>query len=427
MDFLQKIFSVVLITISLNVRAEAQKSGPVPGDVFREYTWATPGNGLSEDFLRVCGDGYYADATREGEDLFPKDYINDGWITLPQNIDLTDAVRAEVLVERMLCHDGSTGLAIKFNNGLWHAFPDADNIPKPQSEYLYHYYPIVQLPLNELKPGEKSNKFRFTIDNTQRWGMPQNMVYGMVVRVYYKASKPHATAEISSIKNGDDLGHEVQLMVKSNSEISKVEYIGLMEDVNYEGDGNYYQWHYNYHRGELANHIGTSNTGNLVWNTEWVPDQNKPMQIAARVTNPDGIIYMTQAIQNLQLKRPYRVELCKPYNQPRRWATREMEFVEAFDVKGPLSEAEKFLVTAVTWSPGYLNGVYLNDFLILDRESCKYCYHIIRREYDDPRFLSGMNSLKTGKTPLYNGKMEHGTEIQYPGFMVLVKYQPDEK
>jgi hypothetical protein len=100
-----------------------------------------------------------------------------------------------------------------------------------------------------------------------------------------------------------------------------------------------------------------------------------------------------------------------------------MEFVEAFDVKGDLAKAEKFMVTAVTWSPGYLNGVYLNDFLIMDRESCKYCYHIIRREYEDARFLSGMNELKTGKTPLYKGRMEHGTEIQYPGFMALVRYK----
>jgi hypothetical protein len=37
-----------------------------------------------------------------------------------------------------------------------------------------------------------------------------------------------------------------------------------------------------------------------------------------------------------------------------------------------------------------------------------------------------MNGLKTGKTPFYHGKMQHGTEIQYPGFMVLVKYKKEE-
>jgi hypothetical protein len=217
----------------------------------------------------------------------------------------------------------------------------------------------------------------------------------------------------------------VDLNVKSKAAFSKVEYIGLMENVNYEGDGRYFQWHYHYHRGELMNHIGTSTTGALTWNTEWLPEQPQPMQIAARVTDANGVIYMTKAVENLSLKRPYKVELCKPFSQPRRWATREMEYVEMFDVKGKVKNVEKFQITAVTWSPGYLNGIYLNDFLLMDRESCKYCYHIIKREYANPEFLSTMNGLKTGKTPLHGGKMQHGTEIQYPGIMVLVKFKPE--
>jgi hypothetical protein len=415
---MRKIF-YSFIALFCTLLAAAQ---PKPGDIFREYTWATP-EGSNERFVRVCGDGFYDDATRKGERLFPAGVVNDGWFTLPNDVDLKEAIRAEVLVERMLCHDGSTGLAVKFNSGQWRAFPDADSIPKPQSEYLYHYYPVVELPLSELNSGAKNNRFRFTINKEQRWGMPQNMVYGVVVRVYYKTSKPHTEATISGIKPGDKLGDSVQLSIQTKGNVAKVEYLGLMENINYEGDGRYFQWHYNYHRGELVNHIGTSATGDFIWKTEWVPDQPKPFQIAARVTNSDGVIYLTQPVENLQFQRSFSVELCKPYNQPRRWATREMEFVEAFDVKGSLAKAEKFMVTAVTWSPGYLNGVYLNDFLILDRESCKYCYHIIRHEYDDVRFLSTMNGLKTGKTPLYGGKMQHGTEIQYPGFMVLVKFK----
>jgi hypothetical protein len=229
-----------LITLSFILSVQ-----PKPTDIFREYTWATPkpsANG-QELFLRVCGDGFYDDAVQKGEHLFPKGYVNDGWFTLPQDIDLKDAVRAEILVERMLCHDGSTGLAVKFNAGEWHAFPDADSIPKPQSEYLYHYYPIISVPLTELKTGANANQFRFTIDKTQRWGMPQNMVYGMVVRVYYKASKPHAEADILTLKSGDVMGEKVDLNIKSKSPFSKVEYIGLMENINYEGDGRYHQWH----------------------------------------------------------------------------------------------------------------------------------------------------------------------------------------
>ncbi len=416
------LFSILLIFIFSKTFTQ-----PKPTDVFREYSWATPESKVpgQEKYVRVCGDGFYEDATRKGNNLFNEGFVKDGWFTLPQNIDLKDAIKAEILVERMLCHDGSTGLAVKFNEGQWRAFPDADSIPKPQSEYLYHYYPIVPIPLTELKTGENANRFRFTINKTQRWGMPQNMVYGMVVRIYYKNSVLPYTVEISSHKSGDIIGENTTLKVPMNNRIAKVEYIGLMDNINYEGDGKYYQWHYNYHRGELVNHIGTATAGEYNWNTEWIPDQTKPVSLAARITDQNGLIYMTKAVENLSLKRPYKVELCKPFSQPRRWATREMEYTEMFDVKGNPKNVEKFQIAAVTWSPGYMNGVYLNDFLLMDRESCKYCYHLIKKEYDHPEFLSTMNGLKTGKTPLVGGKMTHGTEIQYPGFMVLVKYKPE--
>lgn len=415
----------LLSWILLSLFACSVFTQPRPGDVFREYSWAMPGNGQSESFLRVCGDGDYSEPTSDEWNFFPEGFVEKGWLSLNEELDLEDAIRAEVVVERMLCHDGSTGLAVKFNEGKWHPFPDADSIPQPQSEYLYHYYPIVQIPLSELKSGPDSNRFRFTLNQGQRFGMPQNMVYGMVLRIYYKDTKPHIRAEISGISDGDKLGEEVVLNVKTRSGFSRVEYIGLMDNLNFEGDGVYYQWHYNYHRGELVNHIGSTETGEISWNTEWVPDQARAMQIAARVTDKNGVIHMTPAVEDLHFDRDFTVELCKPYNIPRRWATRESEFVSGFDVKGDLSKAESFLVSAVTWSPGYLNGVYLNDFLILDRESCKYCYHIIRIESHETAFLSGMNSIKTGKTPFYNGKMVHGTEIQYPGFMVLVRYKDD--
>jgi hypothetical protein len=97
---MKKIY-ILSYLITLNFILTAQ---PKPTDIFREYTWATPkpsANG-QELFLRVCGDGFYDDAVRKGEHLFPKGYVNDGWFTLPQDIDLKDAVRAEILVERML-------------------------------------------------------------------------------------------------------------------------------------------------------------------------------------------------------------------------------------------------------------------------------------------------------------------------------------
>jgi hypothetical protein len=37
-------------------------------------------------------------------------------------------------------------------------------------------------------------------------------------------------------------------------------------------------------------------------------------------------------------------------------------------------------------------------------------------------FKPGLNTLTTGKTPLINGQMVHGMEVNWPGIMVLIQY-----
>ncbi len=43
-----------------------------------------------------------------------------------------------------------------------------------------------------------------------------------------------------------------------SGKIEKVDYVGYYEDVNYEGDGEYLQWHYTFIRGEMQHLIGHS-------------------------------------------------------------------------------------------------------------------------------------------------------------------------
>ena len=40
---------------------------------------------------------------------------------------------------------------------------------------------------------------------------------------------------------------------------------------------------------------------------------------------------------------------------------------------------------------------------------------------------SGENILKTGLTPKRNGQAVHGMEVNWPGIMVLIQYQQDER
>ena len=106
---------VLLLALPLNALAQ-----PEPGYVFREYRWTNEG-GDAGGSLRVGG--------RFGYDGGP--------IELRHKIDLDHAIGAEVVVEKLLCHDGTRGLAISWNDHAWIKIPEAEGIPAPQWEYQH--------------------------------------------------------------------------------------------------------------------------------------------------------------------------------------------------------------------------------------------------------------------------------------------------
>ena len=390
-------------------------SQPAPGDVFREYMWYKE-DGDAGGSLRVGG--------RSGFE---------GSIRLEHDFDLEHAIKAEVVIEKILCHDNTTGLAIQINDGDWIYIPEPAAIPVPQWAYQHHFYPTVRIPLSGLKPGIH-NTFCMKVDTKHPWNWPQNLIYGVHFRIYYDAAqKPHPAGRITRPQSGGTIGRSFVLTVDANSpngQIEQVDYMGLYEDVNFEGDGVYRQWHYHFFHGRIMNHVGSATNApfDVTWDTSWVPDQKQPMQVAARIRDRSGITYMTEAVGNLHLVRPgLSVELCKPYDIPRKWVTRSGEKEEYFDVAGDLRKAVAAQLVWSSWSPGYMNGVYINGAKVFDNEGPKYQYYAHRVAIEDVGcFKQGVNVLKTGKTPKINGKMVHGMEVNWPGIMVLIQYQESE-
>ena len=140
------------------------------------------------------------------------------------------------------------------------------------------------------------------------------------------------------------------------------------------------------------------------------------------------MIYLTEAVDGLRLVRPgLSVELCKPYDVPKRWVTRRSEAEERFDITGDPSKAIAAQLVWSSWSPGYMDGVYINSVKVFDNEGPKYQYYAHRVAIKDTSCLKqGVNVLKTGKTPKIDGKMVHGMEVNWPGIMVLIQYRNDK-
>jgi len=392
---------------------------PVPGDVFREYMWYKA-EGNAGQALRVGGKH-----GREHPDRgWAHGYIN-APVKLEHDFDLEHVIKAEIVIEKILCHDGTRGLAIQVNGNDWIEVPEAKTIPYPQWEYQHHTYPVVYVPISHLKKG-RGNEFRMRVSAEHSWKWPQNLIYGVHFRIYYDPSKkPHPEGEIIRPKSSAEIGKIVRLATKassSNGQIKQVDYLGFYEDVNFEGDGIYRQWHYHFFHGQIMHHIGsaTAEPYEVEWDTLWVPDQRESIQIAARIIDETGMVYMTEAVKDLKLVRPgLSVELCKPYKVPKQWVTRKGRKQEYFDIEGDLTNATAAQLVWVSWSPGYMNGIYINDKKVFDNEGPKYKYYAHRITIEDlSAFQPGQNTLATGQ----NKQHGHGMEVNWPGIMVLIQY-----
>ncbi|GJM29003.1 MAG: hypothetical protein DHS20C17_16380 [Cyclobacteriaceae bacterium] len=394
---------------------------PGPGDVFREYAWI-PHMIKSETgkFLRVGGNLDY----RNNPTHLPPEFHRDGYISFGHYLQLDQAIKAELVLEKVASHEDTKGLRVSINQNTAIQIPAAKGIPEPEADYMHHTYPVTPIPLSELREGW-DNSFQLEVDTAQRWNWPQNLIYGVILRVYYQPETAQSKAEITGINNGDALGRKVILEISDpDQSIRQVDYLGLYEGINYEGDGIYRQWHYHYLRGNIKHHLGTAMDYpyKLNWNTEWVPDQQEPLQIAARIVDNTGLIYFTAAVTGLSFDRDFRVALGKPYNQPKNWVTREGEFQEKIDLKTNPERITDARLIWVSWSPCYTNGVFVNQKQVLDKEGPCYDYMAHNVPFDPALLKSGTNVISTGKEPLHDGNMVHGMEVQWPGIMLLIRY-----
>lgn len=411
------IFILFILTMS-NGMTVAQ---PQPGDVFREYHWLPSQVKESGKFLRVGGKLDYI----TNADHFPAHTHREGYIPLPQAINLENAVKAEVNVEKVLSHEGTRGLAIQINGQEWLPLPEADSIPKPAYDYMHHFNPTAEIPLSYLREGA-NNEFRFKVDTTHYWNWPQNLLYGVTFRIYYDQESPSTSAASPVQATPTDAGFRLAIKVDNTEDIKQVNYVGYYEDADWEGNGQYRQWHVHLHRGQLIGHIGSSTTAPFTvnWSTEWLPDQPEPMRVYARITYQDGLIYATKALESLELpQRDFSVKLYKPTDQPAKWVTRSGEFTSNFTISENIAEATAYQLIWISWSPCYANGILLNGHLVYSKEDPCYdaMLHVVNQE-DTKVLQEGKNTITTLKTPLFQGQMVHGMEVQWPGIMVKVRY-----
>ena len=392
---------------------------PRSGDVFREYRWRPEGK-----WQRVTGPDVEDDRAKAHLPNAVNRIVID---------DLHLARRVEACIEMLLCHGGTVGEKIRVGDGPWIDIPEPELIPgesgqgPPDSEYQYMRYPIVPIPLDQIREGE--NRFEFTCSRGSALGgwWPQWLLYGVTFRVYYDPTKPHATGEIVSPAPGSVLGDRPRFVVRAAGPkpIRRVDFVGLYEDFNWEGDGNYRQWHGRYLYGRLHNHIGTATAEpyEVAWDTTWIPTQEEPIEVAARIVDRGGVCFVTQAVEGLRLARPYSVRMYKPYDVPRQWSTRAGNRHECkVNVEDDLTGAVAAKVVMVTWNGVAADAIGIGEAKVVGNLGKNH-----NLSHDE--FPVALRLIRSGANTLFTSSAttHHGIEVQWPGMVLMIRYEkPDQ-
>ncbi|MEM1357301.1 MAG: hypothetical protein AAGF89_03840, partial [Bacteroidota bacterium] len=320
--------------------------------------------------------------------------------------------------------EDSRNLTISINGNPPIPIPEPSWIPAPQTEYMYHTDLTVGIPLEQLRDGE-SIRFKLSLDSTQRWNWPQNLIYGLTFRLFLAPAA--APPELADVTNA--VPAKSYLRITNPTDAIRAEYIFVGKDVDWSGRGHQQRKHWQTHRGKPHHIIGFSTESNsgfaVQWNTEWLPDQEN-FGVQARLYYPDGTYRVTPIVTNLKLApRPYRVKVYAPEPAPRNWVTRSGAFQQTIQIPDSVQYASGLQLLWTSWSPCYSNGLFLNDHLIWSRSTDCYVYATHEPVFEDLalKYLeTGENTITTALTPLVRGHMVHGMEVQWPGVQIKVRY-----
>lgn len=395
------------------------RAAPEPGDIFREYTWTAP-----------AGRQMVIDPNAYGPLLNPPIPVQTFHIG-----DLAEAVRAEIYLEIWSGHPGTSDKAIRINGGAWIPLAAPATIPGdigslPDLDptcYQYFSYLSIPLALEQLQEGDNSLEFRAGPQVCYDFGWGQWGAYGITFRIYYDDAKPHPTGRVTSPLKGASLGEQVHLEAVAdspNGPIEQVDYIALYEDFDYEGNGVYRQWHYNYRLGRIQRHLGSASESPfaITWDTGWVPDQDRLVRLAARIRDADDLYYITPAVENLRLERPgFSVKLYKPYQVPPNWVSRmNQRHGNRVFVADDLSRATDAQLLLSTWN-GNHGLVGVNDLLFGSvGQDHRLGFDVLPVPLDLLHY--GVNLLYTD-----SATSSHGLEVMWPGIALKVRYESSEE
>ena len=414
-------FSLLVMMFSAgNGMAQFAGGGPKPGDVYKEFYFTN-----DKTNWRVTDPGMNTTKFPEGLKYLPNPVMN---ISID---DFSGASRAEVVIDFWGGHDGTTGKKFRFNKNAWIPIPELSALsssnPSPGNMYMQQVNHLIPIPLSHLKAGV--NSFEGT-SGPNGWGWGQWGWYGIVLRVYYSSSKPHAEGVISSPTSNSLFSDNPTVTASITSgTANRVDFLAYYDGFDRDGDGVYKDWQRYYHRNSwtestgIKGHVGTATASpfRVTWDTTWVPDQDPgQVKLVARIRNTNGYWYVTPIVQNLSFQRSRSsVRLYKPFGVPQKYWVR-VDQLKTSKVNIPsLSGATGALMQVNTWNGKENNAVFYNK--VNSWTAPKYGNDHF---FSHDQISVPVSALKTGDNIITysSSTVHHGIEILWPGPAIAVRY-----
>lgn len=406
--------------LSLWLLINTARGEPLPGDVFREQVWR------AERWQRITWPG----VTDERPKAFLPNAVN--------SIELRDAKtakRVEVQLELLQSHHGTIGQSIRVNGSPWIPIPAPQHIPgKLGSEagsaesWLTMLYPTVEIPVKFLVNGK--NTFEFTCSSGVGLGKwwPQSIVYAAVFRVYYDEYQPAPVAKLSvgneTVSRQGTLTLRAEPVAARGRSIRRIDFLAHYRGYDWQGAGIYDRWHYHTAYGALRRHAGTAHDApwKVEWDVRWIPAQEKPIQITARVEDNTGLIRIMDPVTLQKFRGMPDVKMFTAHNIPPHWQTRDNHrdtcILTLPADAGTIAEAKVILST---WNGLQAEEIGMNGMLLL--RSVGFDHDL---SYDD--ITVPVSVLKPGDNEFhtFSTTKHHGIEVLWPGPVMLARFaSPD--
>ena len=408
--------SVVLVLLSGRLPGYSQ---PVPGDVFKEFTF-------------IPEYGHFGELDPESKRAFTEDY----WINKPRmviktlDVELDHSIKAEMSIEYWGGHTGTSQQKFKINGNDWIYIPQPENTPTDPHCYFRTLLgnTSVPVPLEHLKDGKNEVQFTCGPQICYNFNFGFYWIYSFTIRVYYDPSVKHAEGIIISPGEGDILDDYPEIGLKAtggDSAVRNVDFIGYYEDFDWEGNGLFRQWHYQTRYGKKFMHIGSTGKDpySVKWNTKWLPDQDQPVKIAAVITGENGYSFMTPEVGKVMFRRKDRsVKMYKSSDIPEAFGVRVGRTKYCtIEIDSVLEKAESATLLLSTWSgkcdDGSVHEIRMNGKRISDNFGSFHDY-----SYD---FLSvPLEYIREGRNEIsiYSLFEGHALEINWPGPVLLIAF-----